>query len=660
MTLKKSKSVLFCCLAFLATASSLQSQQAPSKPKPGIIEVTTTLVEVDAVVTDSRGRAVTNLNVEDFQILQDGKPQPITAFSRISAGGPRLPSNPGTVRPLAREDVDRTIAFVVSDMFRDYEIGTTSTLRQVRRALNDFFDGSMRENDLIALLSLAQRQGFEQFTNNREILKSLADGLKIIPLMNLPPSSSSEDDDNRDLRALERDAGDLGTDGKLEALDRADEAERLQDLTLSGLESVVAGMQGMPGRKSIVFFSAGISNPHTLSALIDRANRTGITFYAIDPREDRREGGLSPSYESSPGYRSLGALARGTGGQVWGIHDDRVEKRIEAAIEDQNSFYILGYNPGGGSFDRRDHKIEVKVNRKDLRVRSSRTEFAGRPDTTAPEPSKPGDVLSKLLVSPYLKTSVRATLSTLFTAENEKVVLNSLVFIDGRDLKAEQKTEGTYEGGADIMAVIVNPKGEFSGHVARSFRFKFDKQGWERAQQTGFVYRLPHDAEKPGPYQVRLAVRDAVSGATAAASTFLTVPDITKGGLTASSLVLSAPVSDASPHPLSSPAARGFAKGREIEWGVEIYNAKTENTKDGGRPQLQSAIRIYRDGEKAREIPFTPWVARTIEGREGVAIRGLLSTGSLEPGEYTLQVLVRDQNAKGAQVSSFTDFRILP
>ena len=39
---------------------------------------------VDAVVTDSKGKQVTNLTADDFQVFQDGKPQKITHFSYIS------------------------------------------------------------------------------------------------------------------------------------------------------------------------------------------------------------------------------------------------------------------------------------------------------------------------------------------------------------------------------------------------------------------------------------------------------------------------------------------------------------------------------------------------------------------------------------------------
>src|SRR5580698_3493585 len=55
-----------------------------------VIRIDVNLVQVDAVVTDSRGRRVTNLPATAFEILQDGKPQDITNFTYVSANLCRL------------------------------------------------------------------------------------------------------------------------------------------------------------------------------------------------------------------------------------------------------------------------------------------------------------------------------------------------------------------------------------------------------------------------------------------------------------------------------------------------------------------------------------------------------------------------------------------
>jgi hypothetical protein len=88
-------------LMVLGTAP-LTPQQTGDQSAGPVIRVTIDLVQVDAVVTDSKGRHVTGLKPEDFQILEDGKPQKITHFSYVPgnaiAGGP-TPVNPEPRRP---------------------------------------------------------------------------------------------------------------------------------------------------------------------------------------------------------------------------------------------------------------------------------------------------------------------------------------------------------------------------------------------------------------------------------------------------------------------------------------------------------------------------------------------------------------------------------
>jgi Ca-activated chloride channel family protein len=65
--------VLALFTALILTAGLVHGQQATFKSGTSIVPVLTT-------VTDSQGRLVPNLELEDFTILDNGKPQPITLF----------------------------------------------------------------------------------------------------------------------------------------------------------------------------------------------------------------------------------------------------------------------------------------------------------------------------------------------------------------------------------------------------------------------------------------------------------------------------------------------------------------------------------------------------------------------------------------------------
>ena len=73
-----------CGVLFCATAVPQQQPPAPPQPPAGgdtTFVVRTTEVILPVTVTDLRGKYVSNLEKEDFRVLQDGKPQRITSFN---------------------------------------------------------------------------------------------------------------------------------------------------------------------------------------------------------------------------------------------------------------------------------------------------------------------------------------------------------------------------------------------------------------------------------------------------------------------------------------------------------------------------------------------------------------------------------------------------
>ena len=77
------------------TKEKQQSKNANQKNKDEVVRISTTLVQVDVAVTDRKGRPVTDLKPEEFEIYEDGRRQQITNFSYTSsesAGTPAAPS----------------------------------------------------------------------------------------------------------------------------------------------------------------------------------------------------------------------------------------------------------------------------------------------------------------------------------------------------------------------------------------------------------------------------------------------------------------------------------------------------------------------------------------------------------------------------------------
>src|SRR5262245_4058602 len=68
---------------------------AQDRSQPPTFRSTTNLVVVDAIVTDGQGRFVRDLTKDDFQIFEDGKPQPVATFSLVDLPIDSAPTAPG-------------------------------------------------------------------------------------------------------------------------------------------------------------------------------------------------------------------------------------------------------------------------------------------------------------------------------------------------------------------------------------------------------------------------------------------------------------------------------------------------------------------------------------------------------------------------------------
>src|SRR5687768_3834420 len=137
-----------------------QSQTRAAGDEDEVVRITSNLVQLDAVVTDAGGRHVTDLGPQDFEVLEDERPQAITNFSFIETGpAPTTPAAGAAPGPgvsggpplpparLRREQVRRTLALVVDDLRMSF-----LSLQDTRDALKKFVDEQLQPGDLAAII----------------------------------------------------------------------------------------------------------------------------------------------------------------------------------------------------------------------------------------------------------------------------------------------------------------------------------------------------------------------------------------------------------------------------------------------------------------------------------------------------------------------------
>jgi VWFA-related protein len=644
------RAVLIPVLSLAAMVAALSQDATAPSPDTPIIRITTNLVQIDAIVTDRNGKPVTDLQKQDFEILQDGKPRDITAFSSVIVApavsgrpAPRPPKKGEPLIPFAppptvtREQIHRTMAILVDDLRMTFE-----DVAYARAAVHQFVDRDLLEGDLVAVASTRGEMGmYAQFTNNRELLKAAADSIRWYPTS---PNTRG---------------------GPTGLLVMAEETRALRGGTISAIRAAIQGLKAMPGRKSIVLFSDGMrrlqsENAEELEDLADQATRAAVTIYTIDARglptlmpkaESRtwQPSSVSDYFESQGG---LALLADRTGGTFF-HNDNGLREGLEQALDDQSAYYLLGYNPGPGSFDRRFHKIEVKVRRPGMNVRS-RTGYLGQEDTPPrvklePLPRK----AIHAILGTFQKTEIHARLNSLFRMTGKGPTVESSLLIDGNDLQLVKQMDGKYHGEFEVYVADFDTFGRLADHVEKRYVAALDETQLALVKKYGLSYSMSYAVKKPGPYQVRMAVRDVQTEHLGTAWQFLNVPDTTKDRLALSGLVVAEPPGRDS-YPLATPLLRTFRRGHDLVWGSQVLNAKLKK----GSPKLEASLRIFHDGELISEFPRE--LIDTKAQTSDIAAAGSIRLGeNMQPGDYVLQLVVEDQNDRAKTVAQAIDIRVI-
>jgi len=687
-----------------------QGQQAPvpapNPEKSGVVfSVTSTLVQVDAVVTDSKGRNIPDLRPDDFQVLIDGKPQPLTHFSYVDLSSaapatplvraakmtPVLPPPPSA--PLRPEDVRRTVVLMVDDLGLSFE-----SMVYVRRSLRKFIEDQMQPGDLVAIMRTGSGLGtLQQFTNDKRVLLSVADGLRWNPLGRSGVSYFAPYGMYSDL--AERLGGGRGDWGSLDMEYEIRNNTITTVGTLGSISHTVDALREMPGRKSIVLLSDGIQlftsacqGPafdsfydvrDAMRKLIDRANRAGTVIYTIqatglqtaqldagdrvsgDPRTLRNLTQVGACFGRdailNADQQGLAYIADQTGGLAYDNGND-LNFGLARMLEDQKGYYLLGFRPPEGLFQTKNgtpsfHGLTVKVQVAGLHIRS-RTGFFGQTDDQvgAPKPQTAVEQMRTAMLSPFHSAGVGLRLTALYTETPTHIpVVRNLLHIEARDLSWKSGPDGT-TATLQVIAVATGAGEVALETVAREYVITVPPGKLTGVIRDGAVYTLDVPVPKRGAYQIRAAVRDDASQRVGSASQFIQIPQLKKVRFALESIILQngGAASGTIDVLKIAPSRRQFQQGSNMEYFCAV-------AKGGDRQattDLSTEIHIMREG---KEVYST--AAKVVDvPNSGPAIYGAVRlTDKLAAGEYYLHLIATDpRGGKNAAADQWTDFQVMP
>jgi VWFA-related protein len=684
-------------LLFLALviASAAQETQAPApQVSPPTLRITVTLIQLDAVVTDAAGKHVVGLQPGDFEVLQDGQPQKVTYFSYVpepaarhvpEAAGEKIPL--GTPPPVAASQIRRVIALVVDDLALNF-----SDLVRTREALRQFVERKMEPGDLVAIVRTAGGVAIlEQFTTDRRVLLEAIDLLKwhfnghagIIPIKTATPE---EGEHRADPQILDHGYPTLAMGA------------------LATIEQVIQGMKGLPGRKSVVFLSDGMRMDSTLGTAIDEvtdlANRSAVSLYAIDPaglRAGTRKLNADPQiivpdtgslerFPALPGegdfemQQGLDMLATRTGGLFYHSRNDIAECITEAA-GDQLGYYLLGYSPREGTFEKdgakaKFHRITVKVRTPGLAVRW-KSGFNGVPDELVmarPDAPKTREQqLMDALASPFTATGIKVRLTSFYNETRQRgPLVQSMLHFEAKDLSFQQEADGMWHALVDIVTSAYRGVKLPIQQRQRRQEIRLAEDQYQKALKEGFLFNLVDPMKTAGTFLMRAVVRDSVNQKIGSASQYVQVPDTHKRQLALSGILLRqapadlvkqvglVPAADQETWGQGGPALRRYLPGQAILYGFAVINPKMKGAEKEFKAGSQ--MRLFRDGKLIYTGNYSRLLAKSDADPTRLVGAGVLRLGNqLTPGEYLLQVLVTDESAakRKSQVAQWVDFEVI-
>ena len=346
---------------------------------------------------------------------------------------------------------------------------------------------------------------------------------------------------------------------------------------VNSLFAIIEALRPLPGRKSVVLFSEGVSIPPAVlrlfTGVIDAANRANVSIYTMDAAGLRAESeqakirdqvndagkrGLTSYASSSTGggnepltkglersedalrqdpHTGLGELAQSTGGQLF-ENTNNLRTGFDRLESDLRNYYLLGYTPTNATYDGKFRTIELRVKRPGLTVAARKGYFAVRDTGGAPVNTWEAPALGALDQKPVPNAFPFRAAALSFPSKDTPGRVPVLVSLKTAPMSFPLTDD--QKSFASDFAIVVRFL-DSQGKVARKVSQHYDMSG-EVARlpiarnSDVLFYREP--VLPPGVYTMETVVYDNPSKKASVRYSTVQVPSIDPKKLRISSLVL--------------------------------------------------------------------------------------------------------------------------
>ncbi len=525
------------------------------------------LVLVPAVVTDKSGTHVSGLTKEDFVVLEDGKPQAISVFEEIKANSgaiQRIPNAAGQFgNSLESQGRSPRLLIVALDMINTPSLLQANAKNEVLKFLSKSIDPANPTE--FVLITRGGLHVIHDFNGDPRVLAAALQRLTgtrndLAEKESLSPVPPNTDALSGVLARLAQEEN----ESKLQV--QTFERRSAIITTMQALQQIAGEVAGVPGRKALIWVSAGFpasvtklsdSLAEPASALVDGSavsdlyrhtwqllNQAQLAVYPVDVRylnypafQGADEPGVYFSaphnprdnpytmemehrnWENDETLSTFRTFAEHTGGRAYYNSND-LQRGMREASEDSASYYMLGYQLNRQGKKLGWHKLKVEVSRHGFEVRARNTFLLTDPKGSSVEDRRA--VMRSALQSPVDFTAI--TIQGAWTgvsageAKNKKVGFEIVLPSGFADIDSAQNNHMHVE----FLVKAASDGKSSSGISTRTVDVHLDPKGLEQVQQHGLTFRSSLNLPA-GTYNVRFVVLDALSGRVGSTSSSLKV-----------------------------------------------------------------------------------------------------------------------------------------
>ena len=643
------------------------AQEPAAAPQQPTFRTGINFVRVDVIVSDRKGVPVADLTRNDFEVMEDGKPQTIEQFRLIKVtGNPEPGEAPARqIRSTYDEETEaaRDDVRLFAIFFDDYHTRVGSALA-VKEPLTRFIQTQLGANDLVALMYPLTPVDAISITRNHNSVVSAIQKFEGRKFRYDPRNQFEERYAQYPTEVVE---------------------QIRNQVVMTALRGLVTRLGSLrEGRKAIIFVSEGfttmlppqmrnqnaqlpgVGNPRArdpfagendpredtamafstadllsqMRDVWDAANRNNAAIYSLDPRGlAGAEFGIDENISLTTDTKflqasqdSLRTLSSETDGRAI-VNRNDLAKGLEQMVRDSSAYYLIGYNSSQAPDDGKFHEIKVRVKRPGIDVRARKGYWAPTKEDTAraiagPKPEAPKAVQQALasITPPGGRSGVGSRYVNTWVGTSRAENGTTRVTFVWEPAPPAPGVRRDAPGRVTLLAA--NARGDlvFRGRVPDAAMASAVPSTVGGAGAATGPQRVVFDAP-PGKMELRISVEEASGGGVLDSEIRdVTVPDLTSPdpalstprvfrARTARDFQMTARDPDAVPV-----AGREFLRTDRLLIRFDVYGT-----------EAPAAALLNRNGQKMADVPVAPAVT-------GGTHQIDLGLASIPPGEYLVEI----------------------